>query len=739
MPVIVAGRIRLPGLAERALEAGQADFVAVGRGMLADSEWVAKARDGRAGRIRPCIGIVQDCRRYAGGVTCTINPRLGREAEWPEPEAGDRESRRVVVAGGGPAGLEAARVAAEAGHAVVLFERERRRSAASCGRPRPGRRARSCSTSSSISSVSSTASVSTCGSEPPPRPRTCSRRSPTSSSAQPGRSPVPPAFPVAGGARVVTVWDLLGGGGGEIPKRALVLDDGGGFWHGISAAEYLAERGAAVELAHAGAGQWGSRFPRRASRTSSPAPRERRPLPRPLAGGSASTARRCSLADVVTGEPAETQADLVVVVSSLRVDDGACCTELVGKVPLSSRSATAPRHAASTTPCSTPTSRSGVSTKAVSEQIAGDGRRSDSSAMTEFWRMGATPVPSAEIGRLRARVRGERLGRPRRRRGARAAARSVRRRSAVAAAATTTLKVGTAVAVPLRHPLLAASAMATLQALSGGRARFSLGRGDGAMKVLQQKPMPVARFDEYLRRLQGFLRREDVEIDGVASSMARLDDIDPSLARRASRRSTSPRPARRRSSSRPGWADGVSFSVGADVDRLRNVDRARARGLPRAGSDPASLDARLLRPGRGDRRRRRRARARRSAGSSSRTRASRASRREPPATSRRQTTSAYRQAVETMETVYRVARGGVARTEGGAPGEIDFYPREAGADDLIDQFAIAGPAEYCAERLREIAALGIGRIYIGTRAVGVDLDERNAERIGARGAADSLR
>jgi alkanesulfonate monooxygenase SsuD/methylene tetrahydromethanopterin reductase-like flavin-dependent oxidoreductase (luciferase family) len=83
-----------------------------------------------------------------------------------------------------------------------------------------------------------------------------------------------------------------------------------------------------------------------------------------------------------------------------------------------------------------------------------------------------------------------------------------------------------------------------------------------------------------------------------------------------------------------------------------------------------------------------------------------------------------------METVYHSARGGVERIAGGRPGEIDFYPREAGADELIDRFAIAGSAEYCAERLREIVDLGIERVYIGTRAVGVDLDERNANRIG---------
>ena len=99
----------------------------------------------------------------------------------------------------------------------------------------------------------------------------------------------------------------------------------------------------------------------------------------------------------------------------------------------------------------------------------------------------------------------------------------------------------------------------------------------------------------------------------------------------------------------------------------------------------------------------------------------------------------YRKAVETMESVYRDPRGGVALTEGGRPGEIDFYPRSAGADDLIDAFAIAGPADYCAARLREIAGLGIERIYIGTRAVGVDLDERNAERIGREVLAEARR
>ena len=63
-----------------------------------------------------------------------------------------------------------------------------------------------------------------------------------------GASPVAPAFLVEAGARVVTVWDLLSGAVDGVPDRVAVLDDGSGFWHAISAAEYLAEQGAGVEL-----------------------------------------------------------------------------------------------------------------------------------------------------------------------------------------------------------------------------------------------------------------------------------------------------------------------------------------------------------------------------------------------------------------------------------------------------------------------------------------------------------
>ena len=82
-----------------------------------------------------------------------------------------------------------------------------------------------------------------------------------------------------------------------------------------------------------------------------------------------------------------------------------------------------------------------------------------------------------------------------------------------------------------------------------------------------------------------------------------------------------------------------------------------------------------------------------------------------------------------MEAVYHAERGGAERIPGGKPGEIDFYPREAGSDELIDSFAVAGEPAYCAQRIIEIVNVGIKRLYIGTRSVGVDLDERNANRI----------
>jgi thioredoxin reductase len=128
LPVVGTGRIDSPALAERFIAEGTADMVGMVRALIADAHFPNKARDGRSGDIRTCIACTQSCvgHIYLGlGVGCIYNPVTGREGEWAQLPGADAR-RRIVVVGGGPAGMEAARVAAERGHEVVLFERARR-------------------------------------------------------------------------------------------------------------------------------------------------------------------------------------------------------------------------------------------------------------------------------------------------------------------------------------------------------------------------------------------------------------------------------------------------------------------------------------------------------------------------------------------------------------------------------------------------------------------------------------
>ncbi|MCW3063227.1 MAG: NADH:flavin oxidoreductase, partial [Solirubrobacterales bacterium] len=110
-----------------AIARGTCDAVAVGRALLADPEWAAKASAGRAADIRPCIGTVDACAgmlAHGDPISCSVNPEVGRETRGRVERA--NPPRRVVVVGAGPAGLEAACRAAELGHDVVLLERSER-------------------------------------------------------------------------------------------------------------------------------------------------------------------------------------------------------------------------------------------------------------------------------------------------------------------------------------------------------------------------------------------------------------------------------------------------------------------------------------------------------------------------------------------------------------------------------------------------------------------------------------
>jgi dimethylglycine catabolism A len=124
-PVIVTGRITTPEQAEEVLRSGAADLVGMTRALIADPDLPRKAREGREEDIRVCMGSNEGCidRLYFGlPVGCVQNPVIGREREWGTLTPA-RIAKHVVVVGGGPAGMEAARVAAERGHSVTLLER----------------------------------------------------------------------------------------------------------------------------------------------------------------------------------------------------------------------------------------------------------------------------------------------------------------------------------------------------------------------------------------------------------------------------------------------------------------------------------------------------------------------------------------------------------------------------------------------------------------------------------------
>jgi 2,4-dienoyl-CoA reductase-like NADH-dependent reductase (Old Yellow Enzyme family)/thioredoxin reductase len=125
IPVIASGALLTPEAAEAVLATGRADFVSLGRPLLADPEWPRKALEGRQETIRPCIRCNDGCLwrsvNVGKGIACSVDPTLGHEERY-ELEPAPRR-KRVAVVGAGPAGLEVAWVLARRGHEVALYER----------------------------------------------------------------------------------------------------------------------------------------------------------------------------------------------------------------------------------------------------------------------------------------------------------------------------------------------------------------------------------------------------------------------------------------------------------------------------------------------------------------------------------------------------------------------------------------------------------------------------------------
>ena len=129
--VSVVGGINDPEFMEAVLADGKADFVVVGRQFIADPDWVVKARTGRADEISKCIrcetcisaGFIPHVPFSSGVLRCSVNPAWGREYENTRKEEKPERLKKVLVAGGGPGGMEAAMTAARRGHTVVLCEK----------------------------------------------------------------------------------------------------------------------------------------------------------------------------------------------------------------------------------------------------------------------------------------------------------------------------------------------------------------------------------------------------------------------------------------------------------------------------------------------------------------------------------------------------------------------------------------------------------------------------------------